>query len=364
MPPEGSTRAGILPDCLSLKEEVERQRSGSNYGPSGHMDTSLSPVGLSQAQDLKVHMNSLPIDVVISSDLKRASMTAEALGLSIPLELDSRLRERNFGRYCGAPRGELQEFAERNARTGGGCDGWRAVGGECSHEMAHRTSTFLLDFCSRLVQGLRNEEPLSDYSHASVQPPIFRSSSRALMPEPVQDCFGDPDNHTFRYAGHALMVSHGGWIRHFLRLMALQAEHSFRFPKQCLNSVMNNCGICQIGIAFDVAQFLAFRNQQPPTQVTGSLSPLPVFGNLLESPDQEHKCQFHHLAHQRFPLFTVCYNFNLTKSDLDMKDGKNHSASPSNKAANDLCGRMEVIFSDDGDEYTGMPTTNDANRNS
>ncbi|OON19001.1 hypothetical protein X801_05135, partial [Opisthorchis viverrini] len=64
------------------------------------MDTSLSPVGLSQAQDLKVHMNSLPIDVVISSDLKRASMTAEALGLSIPLELDSRLRERvGFGHF-------------------------------------------------------------------------------------------------------------------------------------------------------------------------------------------------------------------------------------------------------------------------
>ncbi|KER29246.1 hypothetical protein T265_04092 [Opisthorchis viverrini] len=33
MLPEGSTRAGILPGCPSLGE-VERQRSGSNHGPS------------------------------------------------------------------------------------------------------------------------------------------------------------------------------------------------------------------------------------------------------------------------------------------------------------------------------------------
>ncbi|KER26348.1 hypothetical protein T265_06393 [Opisthorchis viverrini] len=33
MPPERSTRAGILPVCLSLDRGVERQRSGSNHGP-------------------------------------------------------------------------------------------------------------------------------------------------------------------------------------------------------------------------------------------------------------------------------------------------------------------------------------------
>ncbi|KER33627.1 hypothetical protein T265_00518 [Opisthorchis viverrini] len=33
MPPEGGTRAGILPRCPSLNREVEMQGSGSNHGP-------------------------------------------------------------------------------------------------------------------------------------------------------------------------------------------------------------------------------------------------------------------------------------------------------------------------------------------
>ncbi|KAG5453520.1 hypothetical protein CSKR_102984 [Clonorchis sinensis] len=54
MPPEGSTRAGVLPGCPSLDREVERQRQGSNHGPSGQYARALT-AKLSRPQGLVKH---------------------------------------------------------------------------------------------------------------------------------------------------------------------------------------------------------------------------------------------------------------------------------------------------------------------
>ncbi|KAF6776610.1 hypothetical protein AHF37_04101 [Paragonimus kellicotti] len=371
----------------------------------GHMDTNLSEVGVLQARELKDLLNSIPVDLALSSDLKRANLSAAEFSLPIEVEQDSRLRERNFGVYCGTARRELQKFAEKNSEIGGGCDGWKAVGGECSHEifvncrltlrygllqststaaapedilnsisglnmfsrfnlnnaylqMAHRTSTFLLDICARLVQRLKNGvSALPGKNGASC--PILGHMSTTAMPDPVIDLFddgGNPDDlrSTFVYAGHVLIVSHGGWIRHLLRLLALQSQHSRYFPKKCMNSVMRNCGLCQVGVAFELAALENYNNKPDSTAVTKS--PLPVFGTLTEDSEQLSNCRFYSLANRRLPLTAVCYHFNVTKSELETKiqtpdprEATQTNASP----AETLCSQMEVIFSDDGDEYAG-----------
>ncbi len=69
----------------------------------GHTDTSLNQKGRLQAQALAQKMLDFSLDIIVSSDLKRALSTGEAvaLKLGIPLIIDPRLREMNYGEAEG-----------------------------------------------------------------------------------------------------------------------------------------------------------------------------------------------------------------------------------------------------------------------
>lgn len=65
----------------------------------GHTDIPLNATGMRQAQQRAKTLQHEPFDACFSSDLSRAHQTAQALieGRSIPLHLDTRLRERRHG---------------------------------------------------------------------------------------------------------------------------------------------------------------------------------------------------------------------------------------------------------------------------
>ena len=69
----------------------------------GHADIPLNMVGIQQAEDLRRTLQNESFDVLFSSDLLRARMTAEALNIQFGLEvrIDSRLREINQGEWEG-----------------------------------------------------------------------------------------------------------------------------------------------------------------------------------------------------------------------------------------------------------------------
>lgn len=73
-------------------------------------ETPLSARGLEQAGRLAARLAGLPVGRVLSSDYARARMTAEcvARATGAPLELESLLRERNFGDLRGTPYAELE----------------------------------------------------------------------------------------------------------------------------------------------------------------------------------------------------------------------------------------------------------------
>ena len=79
-------------------------------------DTPLSDRGLEQAARLGTRMADEPVARVIASDYTRAHQTAQAVAATTgaPLDLDPRLRERNFGDLRGTPYAELEvdPFAE------------------------------------------------------------------------------------------------------------------------------------------------------------------------------------------------------------------------------------------------------------
>ena len=70
----------------------------------GRMDVPLSDVGFEQAASLGRRFESAPVARVISSPLLRARQTANAIAaqLGLPVELDDRLVELDYGEWDGA----------------------------------------------------------------------------------------------------------------------------------------------------------------------------------------------------------------------------------------------------------------------
>lgn len=76
---------------------------------AGSSDVGLTDLGHAQARALAVWASSQPIAAVCASDLSRAILTATpaAQALGVSLQIDSRLREVDFGRGEGMTRAEM-----------------------------------------------------------------------------------------------------------------------------------------------------------------------------------------------------------------------------------------------------------------
>jgi broad specificity phosphatase PhoE len=74
-----------------------------------HPATPLNERGIGQAQRLAARLADFPIAGIVSSDYKRAHMTAEAIAgvTGLPITIQESLRERNFGDARGLPHGDL-----------------------------------------------------------------------------------------------------------------------------------------------------------------------------------------------------------------------------------------------------------------
>ncbi len=111
----------------------------------GVSDVPLSPAGLSEAERLRARADEFPIAAVVSSPLLRARRTAEALvgGRDIPIFLDARLAERNFGALEGTScaREDGKRFRFSFAR--------RYPGGESNLDVAVRVYAFLQEVLAR-----------------------------------------------------------------------------------------------------------------------------------------------------------------------------------------------------------------------
>ncbi len=69
----------------------------------GHTDSPLSDTGRKQAKKARDTINELPIDIIVVSNLIRAQDTSEIINkkLQVPIIVDSRIAERNFGDWDG-----------------------------------------------------------------------------------------------------------------------------------------------------------------------------------------------------------------------------------------------------------------------
>jgi 2,3-bisphosphoglycerate-dependent phosphoglycerate mutase len=107
---------------------------------TGWLGGTLAPIGREQAEQLGRRRRNDGVDIVVASDLNRAVETAQiAFGDSgIPVLLDWRLRECNYGVMNGMPRSQLER--ERRLRLDE-----PFPGGESWRKAVERVTVFLDD---------------------------------------------------------------------------------------------------------------------------------------------------------------------------------------------------------------------------
>jgi alpha-ribazole phosphatase len=107
----------------------------------GHADTSLNDRGREQARALAEELGSEVVAAVYSSDLSRASETAEIIAarLGLPVEVDARLREVDVGGWSGLTMAEIDaRFPEEVSRWRAEEPGHAFDGGETYAKMSER----------------------------------------------------------------------------------------------------------------------------------------------------------------------------------------------------------------------------------
>ena len=112
----------------------------------GHTDVELSAVGYSQVERLRDRLSAEKIDIIYSSDLKRALVTAETIASRHQLAVIAcpELREINYGNLDGLTFEEIKRLYPEVAQL---CADWslqlKFPDGESVDELKQRVSRFL-----------------------------------------------------------------------------------------------------------------------------------------------------------------------------------------------------------------------------
>ena len=113
----------------------------------GHTDIPLNSRGLKQARELAAKLAATKFDAIYSSDLKRASQTADLVGQAVclPVIIDSRLREICQGDWEGMSLAEVRQKYEFDPAAAESSADSRAPGGESVNEVAARMASAASD---------------------------------------------------------------------------------------------------------------------------------------------------------------------------------------------------------------------------
>jgi broad specificity phosphatase PhoE len=112
-----------------------------NHIIQGHRQGLLTKSGIVQAKKAGLRLKEESIDVIYSSDLKRAKGTAKQIAKyhNIKVISDRRLRERNFGKYDGKHRDILLKAIKKSGKD---FDTFKPRGGENIRDIEKRSKQF------------------------------------------------------------------------------------------------------------------------------------------------------------------------------------------------------------------------------
>ncbi|MQA32493.1 bifunctional RNase H/acid phosphatase [Modestobacter roseus] len=109
---------------------------------SGSSDLPLSQLGRADAEAAARHLAGRGIDVIVSSPLQRTRQTAEAAAavLGVPVEVDTDLRELDFGAWEGLTADEARQKSPLAYRRWSGATDVRPPGGESIADVSARVA--------------------------------------------------------------------------------------------------------------------------------------------------------------------------------------------------------------------------------
>ena len=122
----------------------------------GHKDTELSDRGREQVRAAAPHLAAYAPALIVSSDLRRAASTADAIaGLTgREVRLDARLREVHVGEWEGLHADEVRaRYPDVIAALDRGEDAPRGVTGETRADVAQRAGGALREIADELMPG-------------------------------------------------------------------------------------------------------------------------------------------------------------------------------------------------------------------
>lgn len=122
----------------------------------GQLDTDLSARGVAQAAAAASALALLLPTRIVSSDLRRASHTAAAVGerAALTVQHDSRLREIDVGAWSGLSHSDVaKDFPDEIRAIGQGVDVRRGGHGESVHEVSRRTREVAMEVAGGMSAG-------------------------------------------------------------------------------------------------------------------------------------------------------------------------------------------------------------------
>lgn len=136
---------------MTLRRLVLWRHGETDYNASGRMqgqlDSVLTQVGWNQARFAVPALARFSPDLVIASDLRRATDTATVFtnATGVPLRIDKRLRETNLGIWQGMTSAEVDEQWPGSRQVWQTDPTWSPPGGESRVEVAARAYDLVAD---------------------------------------------------------------------------------------------------------------------------------------------------------------------------------------------------------------------------
>lgn len=137
----------------------------------GHQNSPLTPLGIRQAHAVAERIARHKIDAIYTSDLRRASHTAEIIArrISMASQPNPRLRERNFGVLEGCPTSDIPEHFQEIQRARLADPFYVIPGGESLREFQNRA----VDCVTQIAQGHCGQRS-AIVTHGGVLDVLFR----------------------------------------------------------------------------------------------------------------------------------------------------------------------------------------------
>jgi len=185
----------------------------------GHLDIALNRTGLAQAAAIGKRFDNDRIDVLVSSDLRRAmqTMAPVAEGRDLPVLPDRRLRERHLGILQGKTREEAQRdvphaydvFRSR-------LPGAELEGGESLDAFATR----VVDALTELIEAHRNKRVVA-VTHGGVLDIAYRHATGMALEAARTFTIHNASVNTFRVEGSKFVLVDWGDISHLPDKLAM-----------------------------------------------------------------------------------------------------------------------------------------------